>query len=33
LGANSSRTYFTQTLLPGVAVTDTSAGWYSVSHK
>jgi len=25
LGANSSRTYFTQTLLPGVAVTDTSA--------
>ena len=26
LGANSSRTYFTQTLLPGVAVTDSSAG-------
>ena len=28
LGANSSRTYFTQTLLPGISVTDTSAGWY-----
>ena len=27
LGANSSRTYFTQTLLPGISVTDTSAGW------
>jgi len=27
LGANSSRTYFTQTLLPGVPVTDTSTGW------
>lgn len=29
LGANSSRTYFTQTLLPGVPVTDTSTGWCS----
>ena len=27
LGANSSRTYYTQTLLPGVPVTDTSTGW------
>lgn len=26
LGANSSRTYYTQTLLPGVPVTDTSTG-------
>lgn len=27
LGANSSRTYYTQTLLPGVPVTDSSTGW------
>ena len=27
LGANSSRTYYTQTLLPGVPVTATSTGW------
>ena len=30
LGANSSRTYYTQTLLPGVPVTDTSTGWCSL---